>query len=57
MRRVSLMLAACALAGLSLDAQSGKKVFISVDMEGISGISGADQLSLPRALNTTGPGN
>ena len=45
MRRVSLMLAACALAGLSLDAQIGKKVFISVDMEGISGISGADQLS------------
>ena len=44
-RRVSLMLAACALAGLSLDAQTGKKVFISVDMEGISGISGADQLS------------
>ncbi len=45
MRRVSLMLAACALAGLSLDAQIAKKVFISVDMEGISGISGADQLS------------
>jgi D-amino peptidase len=44
-RRVSLMLAACALAGLSLDAQIGKKVFISVDMEGISGVSGADQLS------------
>ena len=39
------MLASCALAGLSLDAQIGKKVFISVDMEGISGISGADQLS------------
>jgi DNA-binding NarL/FixJ family response regulator len=43
--RVSLLLACCALAGLSLEAQPGKKVFISVDMEGISGISGADQLS------------
>src|SRR5688500_8432312 len=26
-------------------AQAGKKVFISADMEGISGISGSDQLS------------
>jgi len=33
------------LAGLPLGGQAGKKVFISVDMEGISGISGSDQLS------------
>jgi D-amino peptidase len=33
------------LVGLTLDGQAGKKVFISVDMEGISGISGSDQLS------------
>jgi D-amino peptidase len=32
------------LAG-TLSAQTGKKVYISVDMEGISGISGSDQLS------------
>ena len=35
---------AFALAG-HVSAQSGKKVYISVDMEGISGISGSDQLS------------
>lgn len=38
---VALML----LIGLSASGQQGKKVFISADMEGISGISGADQLS------------
>jgi len=32
------------LAGL-LGAQAGKKVYISVDMEGISGVSGPDQLA------------
>lgn len=31
--------------GLSALAQGGRKVFISADMEGISGISGSDQLS------------
>ncbi len=49
MRRVSLAFVLCMLAGLTLDGQSGqpagKRVFISVDMEGISGISGSDQLS------------
>jgi D-amino peptidase len=44
-RRISLLLALCTLVGLTLDGQTGKKVFISVDMEGISGVSGADQLS------------
>ena len=52
MGRLSLMLAVCALAGLSLEAQPGKKVFISVDMEGISGVSGADQLSATGAEYT-----
>jgi D-amino peptidase len=33
------------MVGLAGSAQGGKKVFISVDMEGISGISGSDQLS------------
>jgi D-amino peptidase len=44
-RRVSLAFVLYMLVGLTLDGQAGKKVFISVDMEGISGISGADQLS------------
>jgi D-amino peptidase len=43
------LLACVALAGILYAApaahQSGKKVFISADMEGISGISGSDQLS------------
>ena len=33
------------LTGGGLSAQAGKKVYISVDMEGISGISGDDQMS------------
>ena len=45
MRRASLSLLLCMLVGLTLGGQAGKKVFISVDMEGISGISGSDQLS------------
>ena len=45
MRRASLSLLVCMLVGLTLGGQAGKKVFISVDMEGISGISGSDQLS------------
>lgn len=45
MRRILSVLALTALLGLSAYAQSGKKVFISADMEGISGISGSDQLS------------
>ncbi len=38
-------LLAVAAAGSGARAQAGKKVYISVDMEGISGISGDDQLS------------
>ena len=45
MRSVSLAFVLCVLGGLTLTGQAGKKVFISVDMEGISGISGSDQLS------------
>jgi D-amino peptidase len=44
-RRVVAALAALALASTAGSAQARKKVFISVDMEGISGISGQDQLS------------
>lgn len=44
-RPAVLALAVAVAASLALHAQSGRKVFISVDMEGISGISGADQLS------------
>jgi D-amino peptidase len=44
-RSVSLTFVLCVLGGLALAGQAGKKVFVSVDMEGISGISGADQLS------------
>jgi D-amino peptidase len=44
-RRASLSLLLCTLVALTLTGQAGKKVFISVDMEGISGISGSDQLS------------
>jgi len=33
------------LLALTAQAQTGKKVYISADMEGISGISGSDQLS------------
>ena len=36
---------AALLLSLPAAAQTGKKVFISADMEGISGISGSDQLS------------
>jgi D-amino peptidase len=43
--RVLITLAAIASLTLAPAAQSGKKVFISADMEGISGISGSDQLS------------
>ena len=45
MRHVLTALVVTALFGLAPSAQSGKKVFISADMEGISGISGSDQLS------------
>ncbi|MBA2257715.1 MAG: M55 family metallopeptidase, partial [Acidobacteria bacterium] len=45
MRNGFVILALCTAVGLSLSAQGGKKVFISADMEGISGISGSDQLS------------
>ena len=44
-----LLISLCVLASLlslvTASAQTGKKVFISADMEGISGISGSDQLS------------
>jgi D-amino peptidase len=43
--RFSLTSLLCVLVSLPLSGQAGKKVFISVDMEGISGISGSDQLS------------
>lgn len=44
MRLFALSLAFCAAAALPT-AQGGRKVFISADMEGISGISASDQLS------------
>jgi D-amino peptidase len=45
MMRKALLLSLCWAAALTAPgAQAGKKVFISVDMEGISGISGDDQL-------------
>src|SRR5918992_3567970 len=45
MRSLITALAAVALLGGLPAAQAGKKVFISADMEGISGISASDQLS------------
>jgi len=45
MRRTFVTLMALAALGAAGAAQSGKKVFISADMEGISGISASDQLS------------
>lgn len=45
MRRVLLALVLMTLAARVGSGQPGKKVFISADMEGISGISGPDQLS------------
>ncbi|HXW03898.1 MAG TPA: M55 family metallopeptidase [Vicinamibacterales bacterium] len=48
LRRLAFASVAVAGLGLTLHAQPGKpgkKIFISVDMEGISGISGSDQLS------------
>ena len=43
--RPTLALAVAVIACTTAAAQTGKKVFISADMEGISGISGPDQLS------------
>ena len=45
MIRALLALAVATALTYTPPAQSGKKVFISADMEGISGISGSDQLS------------
>ncbi|CAN5775938.1 M55 family metallopeptidase [soil metagenome] len=45
MRSVLAALAVVAILAAIPSAQSGKKVFISADMEGISGISASDQLS------------
>lgn len=44
MRKSLLLSMCCMLTAITLSAQPGKKVYISVDMEGISGISGDDQL-------------
>ena len=45
MLRVAMTVVSAVLVVVAGSAQGGKKVFISVDMEGISGISGSDQLS------------
>ena len=45
MKRVALALIVLALFAGSPRAQTAKRVYISVDMEGISGISGSDQTS------------
>jgi D-amino peptidase len=45
MLRLACIVGLTASLGLAASAQGGKKVFISADMEGISGISGSDQLS------------
>ena len=45
MRRVIAAITLWVLFTIVPSAQTGKKVFISADMEGISGISGSDQLS------------
>jgi D-amino peptidase len=45
MRPVALAVPLALAVVAALSGQAGKKVFISVDMEGISGISGSDQLS------------
>jgi D-amino peptidase len=45
MHRAAISLALALLVEAAIADQPGKKVFISVDMEGISGISGSDQLS------------
>ena len=45
MLRYACIVGLMASIGLGVVAQGGKKVFISADMEGISGISGSDQLS------------
>jgi D-amino peptidase len=43
--RLALATALVMLVACSVFAQAGRKVYISVDMEGISGISGSDQLA------------
>jgi D-amino peptidase len=45
MGRIASAFVLAASLTLAPHAQSGKKIFISADMEGISGISGSDQLS------------
>jgi D-amino peptidase len=45
MRRLVILIASVAILEALPGAQAGRKVFISADMEGISGISGSDQLS------------
>jgi len=45
MWRLAVAVVLSVVVGLVGSAQGGKKVFISADMEGISGISGSDQLS------------
>lgn len=43
--RSFVLLAICLLAGSAATAQGGRKVYISVDLEGISGVNGNDQTS------------
>lgn len=45
MRRLAVLALLAVLFGSAGAAQPGRKVYISADMEGISGISGSDQLS------------
>ncbi|HTU99701.1 MAG TPA: M55 family metallopeptidase [Luteitalea sp.] len=45
LKRALLICAAGLAMATALSAQAGRKVYISVDMEGISGISGDDQLN------------
>ena len=45
MRQILVSAAAALMLHASISSQSGRKVFISADMEGISGISSSDQLS------------
>lgn len=49
MRRALIALLLAVLAASGLAARQGKKVYISVDMEGISGVNGDDQTSAGQA--------
>jgi D-amino peptidase len=45
MRRIAATMVICLCAGAVFDAQPVRKVYISVDLEGISGVNGDDQTS------------